>query len=75
MNQVFIKNGVGIVIGYSLESQDVITYFHYRHGHLGTFTKSTKQYYRVKTYPGGEGTPWNGQDWGITDVLYWDPVK
>ena len=67
-----VKNELGLVIGLIEDTGETIIYYSYKHGTVGTFNRSNKQYYRVKTYPGGPTTPWNGQDWGITDLLYWD---
>lgn len=71
MNQD-VKNELGLVIGQIQDTGNTITYYSYKYGTIGTFDKLNQQYHRVKTYPGGPYHPWQGQDWGVTDLLYWD---
>ena len=68
-----VRDENNIVIGqiqYS-DTGNTITYYSWKHGTVGTFDVVGRQYHRLKTYPGGGTYTWNGQDWGVTDLLYW----
>lgn len=70
IEQVYNENNIHT--GWYVDDGNNITYHSTKHGHLGTYDKVRKQYYRAKPYPGGPYAPWPGTDWGITDIMYWD---
>lgn len=68
-----IKNELGRVIGYKDESSSKIYYRHIKGGLLGTFDKSTLQYYR-KDLRLGISVPLTKVDYGFSDILAYDKM-
>ena len=58
-------------IGYIDRTSSYIYYFTYKHGLIGKFDISTRQYIRVKEIPGKPMAPFAGTDYGEADLQYW----
>lgn len=71
----YIRNEFNEVVGFSERVGSQINYVSNWFGLVGVFYLNENRYQRLKMRPGDYSQPFPGNDYGLTDVLYWATQK